>query len=131
MTQKQAKPVVEISNPPLHITLLKQLEMGINIQTQVQQKLSSVPLVMAVNTRVSVVLHVDTVIPYSKRGEDGVREEMNKIFTAEQELMDQFPGVSFDFNIVWEVEPTVEQKVESCEAKSLGPDDQPVMKASS
>ena len=37
----------------------------------------------------------------------------------------------FDFNVIWEVKPTVDQKVEPPEVKSLGPDDQPVMKASS
>ncbi len=112
MTQKQPKPVMEVSNPPLHISLLQQLEMGINCQTLIQQKLSAIPLVTAVNTRVSVVLHVDTVIPYSQRGDAGAREEMNKIFATEQELMDQFPSVNFDFNVVWEVEPPVEGKVE-------------------
>jgi hypothetical protein len=81
----------QIITIPSALNLAQKLQMSMACVEHVKAAMTAVPNVVDVNVEVSVSVRVS--VPVEKRG------ELEPIFLVEQELMDKFPMVGFDFSV--------------------------------
>ena len=78
---------------PGALTLAQKLQMSLECVEHVKAAMAAAPNVVDVDVNVEVSVSVRVSVPVEKRG------ELEPVFVIEQELMDKFPMVAFDFNV--------------------------------